>query len=355
VPEVHCLRTLELRHRGRGGETSSWKRRAGPRSGWPVALLSLVADAGARRNLPPTVPQVVPCGGLHQGAARGSRAKSLRHLGGFGDSFCRAHGHWPLSAWQPWGGTRGGARATECGWPHVGPATPLAGPCPLHTTTPLQIMNDLARARETLTAVRKRRAEAAAAVDAAKAGKEDSVGRSLLSVAPPLVGTVQQPSSLPSTAPCRQASCCFNRDPGHRVCLSWGLRFALRSAVPCYWIDSPRPHGFAIHRRTGPGWRRRSSGCRRCCSSRPRSCSSLLTATLRWALEVIGWEEGEHVAQLQALVHAGASDAAVGGRKRRPGWVHPAHGTLRALVPLPRPATGCRQHAQGDTDRKRRC
>lgn len=41
---------------------------------------------------------------------------------------------------------------------------------------PPQIVNDLQRATDDLAAVRKRRAEAAAAVEAAKAGKENSVG-----------------------------------------------------------------------------------------------------------------------------------------------------------------------------------
>jgi hypothetical protein len=40
-----------------------------------------------------------------------------------------------------------------------------------------QVVNDLQKSKETLTSVRKRRAEAAAAVEGAKAGKEDLVRR----------------------------------------------------------------------------------------------------------------------------------------------------------------------------------
>lgn len=43
-----------------------------------------------------------------------------------------------------------------------------------------KIVNDLARTKETLAAVRKRRADAAAAVEAAKAGKEDTEDRARL-------------------------------------------------------------------------------------------------------------------------------------------------------------------------------
>ena len=65
---------------------------------------------------------------------------------------------------------------TWSSWPATPPTAMGQTRHPLRTVR--QIVNDLQKARDELEAVRKRRAAAAAALEGAKAGKEDSVGGS---------------------------------------------------------------------------------------------------------------------------------------------------------------------------------